>query len=245
MKLKAARRQAWTAQRSLVTVCGHTLYEPDLLPGSIVVDLGAHRGLFSLALATHYGCRCHAIEASPDLYSDVPTMDGVAKYHYAVCSANGTRSFNLANDPESSSIIDVVGSKPKETIDVPAIDLSTLVERHGIAGIDVLKIDIEGAEIEVLDAAPDRLLRTITQITVEFHEFNGLVRRADIERIRQRLDRLRFDCFRFPRRQYTDTLFLNRSRSRARMADRLWWRTLPYWRRLRRAVGEIHSCRER
>lgn len=225
-----------TAGDRLVTVCGHTLYEPDLRPGAVVVDLGAHHGLFSLALSARYRCRCHAIEACPDVYEAMPAAEGVVKHHYAVCSAAGRRRLHVASNRETSTILDVRGSPPGETIDVPAIDLSTLVERLGLAEIDVLKIDIEGAEIEVLDAAPDHLLRAMTQITVEFHEFNGMVRRADIERIRTRLGRLGFDCFRFPRRQYVDTLFLNRARTRARVTDRIRWRALPYWRVLRRAI---------
>lgn len=224
-----------TAGDCLVTICGHTLYEPDLRPGSVVVDLGAHRGAFSLALSAQYRCRCHAVEASPDVYNAMPPTEGVVKHHYAVCAANGRRRLHLAKDAAASSIIEVPGP-PRETVDVPAIDLSTLVERLGVAEIDVLKIDIEGAEIEALDAAPDDLLRAITQITVEFHEFNGLVRRAEVERIRRRLGRLGFDCFRFPRRQYVDTLFLNRARTRARLTDRIRWRALPYWRSLRRAI---------
>ena len=223
------------APHGLVTVCGHTLYEPDVQPGGVVVDLGAHRSAFSIAMATDYGCRCHAVEASPDVYACKPATDGVTTYHYAVGSANGTRTLHIARDPEASSILEVPGESPARRVAVPGIDLATLADRIGAVGIDLLKIDIEGAEIEVLSAAPDRLLQSITQITVEFHEFTGVVRRADIVRLRRRLSRLGFDCFRFPRRQYTDTLFLNRARSRARLIDRVRWRALPYWRRLRRA----------
>jgi FkbM family methyltransferase len=39
----------------------------------------------------------------------------------------------------------------------------------GIPEIEVLKLDIEGAELEVIHSLDDEFFRRISQITVEFH----------------------------------------------------------------------------
>jgi FkbM family methyltransferase len=220
-----------------VKVCGHTLYAPDLTPGQVVLDLGAHRGMFSNELATRYGCRCHAIEASPDLYREIPAMDRVTKYNYAVSSHTGSRDLTIAQNAEASSIIGVVDSETRGTVRVSAIDLQTFVSEHDIDRIDILKVDIEGAEVEVLDAAPDQLLQSVRQITIEFHDFNGVVSLHDVRRVRQRLKRLGFACFRLPPWRYVDTLFVNRDWIRPRLVDRVQWLALPFRRRLQRALA--------
>lgn len=53
-------------------------------------------------------------------------------------------------------------------IEVPCLDLSTLMNRNGHDHIDLLKIDIEGAEYDVLDDLLKRRLR-VKQVLVEFH----------------------------------------------------------------------------
>lgn len=58
-----------------------------------------------------------------------------------------------------------------ETIEVPCVDLATLMARNGHERIDLLKIDIEGAEYEVLDDMLARRL-PVRQVLVEFHHLN-------------------------------------------------------------------------
>ncbi|HEU4460120.1 MAG TPA: FkbM family methyltransferase [Methylibium sp.] len=52
---------------------------------------------------------------------------------------------------------------------VPALTMATLMRRHGIEHIDVLKLDIEGAEYEVLASAPEWIDRVDT-VVAELHE---------------------------------------------------------------------------
>lgn len=222
---------------SFVTVSGHTLYLLDLGEGRIVLDLGAHLGRFSNELAARYRCRCHAVEASPELHDEMPVTEGVTKYHYAISSHNGTRDLQVALNPEASSIVGVGSSESQRVVPVPAIDLQTFVSEHDLDRIDILKLDIEGAEIEVLDATPDRLLRSIRQISIEFHDFNGVVPRGEVRRIAQRLKGLGFACFRFPPWRYVDTLFVNRDWICPRLVDRVQWLALPFRRRLQRALA--------
>ena len=70
---------------------------------------------------------------------------------------------------------------------MPAYSLATIVERLGHKRIDLLKMDIEGAEYEVLEGLLDSPVLP-DQLLVEFHHRfveNGLDRTYDI------IDRLR------------------------------------------------------
>ena len=48
-----------------------------------------------------------------------------------------------------------------------------LTEADETGDIEVLKLDIEGAELAVIDSLSDDLICRIGQITVEFHDFLG------------------------------------------------------------------------
>ena len=213
---------------TLVSVCGHTLYVPDIPTAGTVLDLGANRGGFSLAIAERYGCLCHAIEAAPDLFAKLPAHARINSYHYAIAAATGMREFRVSSNHESSSLTRVVGATEIARVEVPAIDLATFVDKHRIGRIDLMKVDIEGAEIEVLNGTPDGLLRQIRQISVEFHDFNRLVRKSDVKVVCRRMSGLGFFVARFSLRSYFDVLFLNTALSESTGAARAWLHLAPY-----------------
>ncbi len=74
-----------------------------------------------------------------------------------------------------------------DVIEVPAYTLSTISEKLGHDKIDLMKMDIEGAEYEVLDGLLASPIKP-TQLLVEFHHRFpgiGLEKTADtIERLR-------------------------------------------------------------
>jgi hypothetical protein len=52
---------------------------------------------------------------------------------------------------------------------VPVASLASLFARHQLDRVDFLKLDCEGAEYGILDAAPDLLLGQIRQLAIEWH----------------------------------------------------------------------------
>jgi FkbM family methyltransferase len=52
----------------------------------------------------------------------------------------------------------------------PCMTVQTLFDSHGFATVDILKIDIEGAELEVFTQAPAAVLRRARLIIVETHD---------------------------------------------------------------------------
>jgi Methyltransferase FkbM domain len=91
--------------------------------------------------------------------------------------------------------------------------------------IDLLKMDIEGAEVMVLRSLSKATLQTIGQITVEFHSdpVFGFQLRRDVEDVIRLLQRRGFICFDFSGRSRLDVLFVNRAIHRIPWLQRVTW----------------------
>ena len=80
-------------------------------------------------------------------------------------------------------------------------------------------MDIEGAEVEVLDSLTDELLVSIPQISVEFHDFCNLTPIDMVNRIATRLQTLGFYYLRMSGVGHQDTLFVNRRQATFGQSD--------------------------
>ena len=156
-----------------------------LRPGDVVVDCGANRGDATTLLAAS-GAEVHAFEPDPyNLAKPGERFAGVTNVHLhsaAVGRSKGMirlmRAANWEANPDLASVKSTVvagGHNIAEGAgtDVPVIDLlaflGRLVETHG--RVAFVKMDIEGAELELLEAMPDARLCDQIQLTVaETHE---------------------------------------------------------------------------
>jgi hypothetical protein len=85
-------------------------------------------------------------------------------------------------------------------------------------------MDIEGAEVSVLESCPDAVLQAIPQFTVEFHDFLGITPRSVVERVIRRMERCGFAWISMWRTAYGDTLFINRRMTNTGAVQRFWMR---------------------
>jgi FkbM family methyltransferase len=183
---------------------------------SLVVDLGAHKGEFSSQINCAFGCRCVSVEANPDLFNGMAENPCIQKFHYAICAHSGPVCLYLSDNLEATSVMrdlsDFWGTK--DSIQVPGINFEEFLEKHQIKKIDLLKVDIEGMEIELFESMSDATIRGMDQIAVEFHGFCNAQLSKAIPRIKKRLRRLGFLCLPFPFRDSLsldcDTLFVKK-----------------------------------
>lgn len=180
-----------------------------------MIDLGAHLGEFSQGVHRSYGCRCLAVEANPELFKRMASGEGIEKLNCAIAGADGQVSFTIDPNPEASHLAQ--DSRPgSNAVIVSGCTLETIKQRAGITSIDLLKLDIEGAEFEVLASLSDSALQAIPQITVEFHDFIDELRcSARVAETKCRLIALGFACVVFSRVHNSDVLFVNRRYWRA------------------------------
>lgn len=125
----------------------------DDIPAETIVDLGANVGLATLRLlASHPGARVIAVEADPAL---VPRLRRnvaglpVKVVHAAVCGETGERVLYTSRSSSWGNSLSPSGDTQSE-VRVPAITFDDLLASNGIEHVDLLKLDVEGAEWEIV-----------------------------------------------------------------------------------------------
>ena len=135
----------------------------------VVVDAGAHVGVFSL-LASVHAPSVVAIEAHPGNYVVLEEnvrrngRENVTVRHSALTATEG--QVELVEGPDSASG-SVLHERPGRRFSVPSITLDSVIASTG--PVDLCKLDIEGAEFDVLDTATDETLGQISALAAELH----------------------------------------------------------------------------
>jgi len=150
---------------------------------SIIYSLGVGDDIdFDLAIIENFGAGVHAFDPTPSSIEMLSKADLPNKFHFhpwAITAKNGTLKFypRVKKDGSRSSVmftIVVQGNSVENAIEVPAFCLSSVANKLGHTRIDLLKMDIEGAEYEVLEGLLDSPIKP-TQLLVEFHHrFPGI-----------------------------------------------------------------------
>lgn len=197
----------------LVSIRGHHFYANLVDSHSVVIDLGSHLGQFSHEVSNLFGCQCYAVEALPSLYNKILETPLVKKFNYAISFSNQPVKFCVTDNPEYNHIGNAQWSvnAVQETIIVEGISLESFLNKHNIHSIDLLKVDIEGAEIDLFKSISDESFGKIKQISVEFHDFAFPIHK-EVETIKERLTSLNFNCIVFSRNNNGDVLFINKNR---------------------------------
>ncbi len=174
------RRDDWTIGKAIAT---QKIWEPHvtqeirqlLKPGVTFVDIGANIGYFSLFAAPLVGetGRIIAIEPNPencDLILQSIRINGFQNIHvcpYAV--AEKEQEFVLGVDGSNSGIFEIKHRREHSGPVVQAKTLDDLLKDE--SRIDLIKIDIEGAEARALQGMSQILRRYRPVIFTEFFPF--------------------------------------------------------------------------
>jgi FkbM family methyltransferase len=190
---------------------GHTFLPSLVGPGSLVLDIGANHGQFTRAIARKFGCKVHAVEPNPLLCSGLQELaiPGVTVHGVALADTGGLRPFLLMDNSESSHFCNV-DSANESVVYVKAMTLEDLIAAIPGGCIDLIKMDVEGAELNALEGVPAKTIEGIKQLTVEFHQFLHPESRARIEAVKKRFSDSGFWVVDFSRTNY-DVLFIHSS----------------------------------
>jgi FkbM family methyltransferase len=212
----------------LVSVRGHHIWPGPLTKDSVIVDAGAHRGEFSAEIIRRFGCQCHLVEANPRLVETLMIARAESVTTAALGGRDGRGMLHVSENPEASGLF--AAGPATTSVEVETISLATLMRRLGITKIDLLKLDIEGAEFDLIASTPDQILHCINQITVEFHDFKPAFRNRKLfENARARLESMGFDCCNMAFRTHGDVLFLNRAQLRLVATQRIYFQFCARW----------------
>jgi FkbM family methyltransferase len=140
------------------------LIEAILEPGMIFFDVGANAGFFSLVA----NARCEQVYAFEPLPSNLRRMrrnieinglKNIAMIEKAVGEREGSATLYVPEGANSglASLNHLAGAR---NIKVPVVTLDGFVRNRKVERVDVMKIDIEGAEVRAFEGASELLSRT-------------------------------------------------------------------------------------
>lgn len=187
--LRLPRADAWVARQVFLEGEYAGLPTDRLADPPVVVDVGAHCGVFAAYVRTAISPRAvvHSFEPYPlhiDLLrQNTAALSGVTVHPFALSDRNGSTVLWL--DPTSgaghSTVPDRI-STPAGQVEVPMRDAARVWDELGLSEVDVLKVDAEGQEVPILTRLGERLDR-VKVVLVEYHTV------ADEARVRELLSR--------------------------------------------------------
>lgn len=147
-------------------------------PSSTIIDVGCGFDAdFSMYMIRRYGLGSIGIdptlkhEQSLRLLSERTEGKFVHKL-WAISNTDGKITFNESKDSVSGSILDQhknIQEGAYAKYDVESVSLRNLPDRLGLAKIVYIKLDIEGAEYDLIDTLNKEDLDKYDQIFIEFH----------------------------------------------------------------------------
>ena len=168
-----------TADRGIVNeVWVDQIYTPegfDVGEDDVVVDVGAHIGVFSVFAAkkARKG-RVYAFEPLPENFRLLKenikrnNASNIVAANTALSSKKGERKFYV--DPENSGGHSFYPAEKSKEITVRTDTLENFLADNKVTRIDFLKMDCEGAEYDILFSLPRKALGKIGKISMEYHD---------------------------------------------------------------------------
>jgi len=146
-----------------------------LCPGDVFYDIGSNTGLFAIDFSHRYDkVFCYAFEAQPAQSSMIVNsilLNGLKNAKCVSCllgAQDGVGKLYLTSHTIHASIV------PREddyvVLELPMHSIDSLSSEGTIKDADVVKIDVEGSELNVLKGAAETFRRTAPSIIFEADE---------------------------------------------------------------------------
>ena len=137
--------------------------DSSLTPGQVVLDIGSQFGDYALIWERKFKCTVHAFEIS---------LENFAKLKMNI-SANksGVKAYNIALGNGEEITFNFSGGMFHKSIEgqsIVTVRLDDWVDQNNISP-NLLKIDVEGAETEVLEGAERTIRTSHPRIILETH----------------------------------------------------------------------------
>jgi FkbM family methyltransferase len=174
----------WSRFRSFV----YGTWEPDVVnavvltvkPGATAIDIGAHIGYYTLLLAKCVGPAGRVLSFEPlpanfALLQQNVQLNGLQQVQMnaqAVFSRNEELTITVPDHAPNSGDASVLPVEGAKQFRVPATTLDSFCCNTGFRP-DFLKMDVEGAEYDVLLGAKETIARSRPKMLIELHHFDG------------------------------------------------------------------------
>lgn len=177
-----------------VVESGGWKFIPDLIDAnSVVYSLGVGDSIeFDMGLIHRYGLSVHAFDPTPYSEAWIAKLGLPANFVFHPWAAAGEdgslRLYRRVNKRGRKSAVmwtaDGNAGDGADFIDAPAYTIPTIMRKLNHQRIDILKIDVEGAEYSILDGL-GQCPHLPTQLLVEYHHrFPGIGKQRTAESIK-------------------------------------------------------------
>jgi FkbM family methyltransferase len=146
-------------------------------PGGVVIDVGANIGQYTLIAAQLAGPSGRVFSFEPDPVNAAALQRSIERNGFgdliellrvAVAGRSGEAAFEVQSDRTRSRLCaNGPGVRPEATL-VRTLALDNFVDERGLDRLDFLKIDVEGADLDVLRGAERALRRLQPAVMVEY-----------------------------------------------------------------------------
>ena len=181
---KLSRERLIKRRKSEAQKLGIDFYEPNYIfkgtfdSKSVVIDVGcADDADFSLFMIKKFSSKCYGVDPTRKHSKSLQSLEKVHQgkfvhIPFAVSSDSGYIQFHESDHFTSGSLdSDHLNMKRDKSIsyDVKTITLPELLDHIKIKSVDFIKLDLEGAEYQLVNALKKNDLRGYNQIFIEFH----------------------------------------------------------------------------
>jgi len=187
-----------------------SLFRASLKPGMVLMDVGANIGYYSLSAAsqTQDQATIYAFEPEPGVLASLRdnialnSFKSIKPFDRALADKRGVLRLNVDQaNMGKHSLVQADGGNSRQ-IEIQTLTMDEFVREQGISRVDLIKIDVEGAEGMVLAGAretiakygpvifmeytPDWLKRAGTDTERLFADFTALGYHIDLIETRER-----------------------------------------------------------
>lgn len=188
---------------------GYCVCPVGLREQTVVYSFGVGKDVsFDLALIERFGVTVHAFDPTPqsiDWARSQALPPQFVLHEYGIGDHDGTARLIPPSNPEHvSHRVAHQGDESRPTVELPIRRLATVLRALGHSHIDLLKLDVEGAEYSVIDEIVEKQI-DVAQLVLEFHHQLTGYSLHDTETAISKLDRAGYQVFHVSRtgREYS------------------------------------------
>lgn len=144
-------------------------------PGSIVIDIGANIGMFSLYATLSGAEKVYAFEPSQEAFQillqniKINNLTGkIIPINKAVSDQDNLKiKFPIVSSPYN--MMNGVINADEEFCEIETITLGKFIEDYDVSRVNLLKLDCEGAEFDIIPSLNQNSMSKIYDIRMEYH----------------------------------------------------------------------------
>jgi len=158
----------------------------DIPDNSVIIDIGANIGVFSIFAAVPENNKVYSYEPMPENFNLLKENiqsnnlgNKIFPFNSGVSSKKETRKLYLGDSPFHSflpakespfNVLYGATKSPAQAFSqINCLSLKDIFDANSISVCHLLKMDCEGAEYEILYNAPDECFKKIKEIRLEYH----------------------------------------------------------------------------